>query len=91
MLWTSALAIYALFWALCLFLVLPFHGNRSGGVAEKVPGQADSAPASFRLGRVAFQVTLLSALLFGLYYINYVTGVVTFDDINPLPTPPSRG
>jgi predicted secreted protein len=85
--WTSALAIYALFWALTLFIVLPFHARSNDG-AEKVPGQADSAPPSFSFPRAALQVTLLSALLFGLYYWNYVSGFLTFDDINPIPAPP---
>jgi predicted secreted protein len=87
--WTSALAIYALFWAACLFVVLPFHSRRDPN-APHVPGQADSAPSNFSLGRVAVQVTLVSGLVFALYYLNYVNGFVTLDDVNPLPPPPSR-
>ncbi len=87
--WTSALAIYALFWAATLFVVLPFHGKRDPDAAL-IPGQADSAPSSFSLGRVAMQVTIVSAIVFGLYYINYVNGFVSLDDVNPLPPPPPR-
>lgn len=87
--WTSALAIYALFWAACLFVVLPFHARQDPDAAH-VPGQADSAPSHFRLGQVAWQVTLVAALAFGIYYLNYVNGFITLENINPLPPPPSR-
>lgn len=74
---TSIIAIYGLFWVMSAFLVLPF-GVRTAdeaGVA-KVPGQADSAPANFQPGRVVKRATLLAALLFGLFYLNYIYGWV---------------
>ena len=76
--WTSALAIYVLFWAFSVFLVLPW-GVRTAdeaGVA-KVPGQADSAPHVFRAGLVALRVTGVATVLFALFYLNYVFGWVT--------------
>ena len=75
---TSIIAIYALFWVMSAFLVLPF-GVRTHDEAEveKVPGQADSAPVEFRPGRIAKRATVLSAVLFGLYYANYVNGWIT--------------
>lgn len=81
--WTSALAIYALFWVMCAFIVLPFHARThdEAGVA-KIPGQADSAPAEFRAGLIAARTTIVSALLFGLYYLNYVNGWVGAEAIN---------
>jgi predicted secreted protein len=88
--WTSALAIYLLFWWLCLFLVLPFHARQRGECdVPLVPGQAESAPSAFSFWRAAGQVTLLAALLFGLYYVNYVFGWITVSDVNPF-TPPAR-
>ena len=79
--WTSILAIYFIMWFLCLFLVLPFHA-RGNQDAELVPGQERGAPARFHAGRVAAQVTLLAAIMFGLYYANYVNGWIGVDDIN---------
>lgn len=75
--WTSALAIYLLFWVMSAFLVLPF-GVKTHDEAglPKTPGQAESAPANFRPGRVALYTTALSAVLFGLFYLNYVNGWV---------------
>ncbi|RJF85321.1 DUF1467 family protein [Sphingomonas cavernae] len=75
--WTSALAIYLLFWVMTAFLVLPFgvKTHDEAGI-PKTPGQADSAPANFRPARVALWTTALSAVLFGLFYLNYVNGWV---------------
>jgi predicted secreted protein len=80
--WTSALAIYFIIWFFCLFLVLPFHARRAGEDSPLVPGQADSAPAHFAFGRVAAQVSVVAAVLFALYYANYVGGWITVEDIN---------
>ena len=71
----SILAIYTLFWVLSLFLVLPFgvRTHEEAGV-ERLPGQADSAPHGFSFGKAALRATILSALLFGLFYLNYIYG-----------------
>ena len=55
---------------------------------DKIPGQADSAPANFRPGRIVIGATLLAALLCGLFVANYVEGWVTPQDINFF-TPPA--
>lgn len=80
--WTSILAIYVLFWVLSAFLVMPFgvRTHDEAGIA-KVPGQAESAPAHFRPKRIALLTTLVSLVLFGLYYANYVQGWITTDDL----------
>lgn len=81
--WTSVLAIYALFWVMSAFLMLPFgiKTHDEAGV-EKVPGQADSAPANFRPGRVVLRATVLAALLCALYVANYINGWIGVDDLN---------
>jgi predicted secreted protein len=89
--WTSILAIYALLWVLSAFILLPFgvKTHDEAGIA-KVPGQADSAPANFRPGRVAMRATVLAALLCGLYVANYAYGWIGAEDINLFGTPPNR-
>ncbi len=78
--WPSALAIYFLFWFLALFLVLPFSARTSVEAGEAlVPGQSESAPASFPAGKIALRTTALSAVLFALFYLNYVNGWLTAD------------
>ena len=70
--WTSALAIYFLFWFLCLFLVLPFHGRTTDNATDTaVAGQDGGAPHHFPALRIALQVSLVSALAFALYYLGY--------------------
>ncbi|WP_419809525.1 DUF1467 family protein [Sphingomonas sp.] len=70
--WTSALAIYILFWAFSVFLVLPFgvRTTREAG-GEHIPGTAESAPHGFRPRRVAMRVTVVATVLFGLFMLNY--------------------
>jgi predicted secreted protein len=78
--WTSALAIFVLFWVLSAFLVMPFHVRTADEVGDAlVPGQVESAPARFRPLRIIFYTTLLAVLLFGLYYANYSVGWITAD------------
>jgi predicted secreted protein len=86
---TSIIAIYALFWVMSAFLLMPFgvRTHDEAGIA-KVPGQADSAPANFRPGRLALRATILGALLTALYIANYSEGWITVDDINIFGQPP---
>jgi predicted secreted protein len=76
--WTSAVAIYFLFWSLSVFLVLPFGvrtSDEAGG--ERVRGQAESAPHEFRPGRIAMRVTVVATVLFLMFQLNYVYGWIT--------------
>ncbi len=76
--WTSALAIYVLFWAFSVFLVLPFGVRTTREVGgEHVPGQSESAPHEFQAGRVAWRVTIVATTLFVLFLLNYTYGWVT--------------
>ena len=73
--WTSLVAIYFLFWAFSVFLVLPFGvrtTHEAGG--ELVPGQAESAPHEFSLARIAIRVTIVATALWALFVLNYVYG-----------------
>jgi len=76
--WTSLLAIYVLFWAFSVFLVLPWGvrtTHEAGG--DYVTGQAESAPHEFRLGRLAGRVTIVATTLFALFVANYHFGWLT--------------
>lgn len=89
--WTSVIAIYCLFWVVSAFILLPFgvKTHDEAGV-PKVKGQADSAPANFRPGRVAMRATILAALLCALYIANFMNGWITPDDLNLFGEPPTR-
>lgn len=75
--WTSIVAIYFLFWCFSFFLVLPFRLKSDAVPDVVIPGQAESAPPRFSFWRTAKWTTVLAALLFGLYYVNYVNGWLT--------------
>jgi len=76
-------AIYFLFWVMSAFIVLPMGIRTPDETGERlVKGQADSAPSNFRPLRVMLRATVLSAVLFGIYYANYVNGWVGVDSLN---------
>ena len=80
---TAGIAIYVLLWVLAAFLVMPFGlRTHDDAKAELVEGQVSSAPVNFNPRRVAMRATVLSLLMFGLYYANYVHGWLTIDSID---------
>ncbi len=82
MLWTSALAIYVLFWVMSAFVVLPMGvRNPHEAGAEIIPGQEQGAPANFNPRKIIARATILSAILFGLYYANYVNKWLTIEGL----------
>ena len=78
----SAIAIYLLFWAITIFVVLPF-GVRTADEAgqEGVKGQADSAPQNPMLAKKALWTTIIATALFALFYANYNAGWLRLEDI----------
>lgn len=90
--WTSIIAIYALFWVMSAFVILPIGVRTHDELGlEKTPGQADSAPGNFKPGVIILRTTLLSAVLFGLYYANYSYGWINRHSFDFLITPPATG
>ena len=85
---SSIIAIYALFFAMSAFLVLPFgiQTHEEAG-AERVPGQADSAPHVFSPGKIFVRALILSIATFGLYYANYVNKWITPDSFGKFERP----
>ena len=82
--WTSIVALYSLFWVFSAFLVMPVGLRTPDEVEGHVVGKghANSAPLNFRPKRIALRATVLGALLFGLYYANYVNQWITVQDLN---------
>ena len=79
----SILAIYFLFFAAAAFFLLPFGVKTAEEVGvEKVPGQADSAPHGFDLGRHLVKAAILAAIVFALYYANWSYGWITAEDLD---------
>lgn len=81
--WTSVSAIFFLFFVGSAFLLLPFGVRTHEEVgAEKIPGQAESAPHRFHLGRHLIKAALLGAVLTAAFYVNYVNGWITANDLD---------
>jgi len=81
--WTSVLAIYFLIFCFTAFLLLPFGVKTHDEVgAERVPGQADSAPHKFDLQRHLLRAAVIACLLTVLYLANYRLGWITVDDLD---------
>ena len=80
---TSIVAIYFLVWVMTAFVMLPFGVRTHDELGlEKVPGQADSAPANFRPGRLVLRATVIAAVLTALYIANYEFGWITAQDLD---------
>lgn len=70
--WPAALAIYALFWVMTAFFILPFHARKVRSVSTKtVAGEDRGAPPIFLMGWAAAWTTLWASAIFVLYYLAY--------------------
>ena len=79
----SALAIYFLFFVASAFLLLPFgvKTDEEAGT-PRVAGQADSAPHQFDLKRHLLKAALMGAVLFALYFVNWLNGWITMEHLD---------
>jgi predicted secreted protein len=80
---TAIIAIYFLFFCFSAFVLLPFGVRTSEEVGEeKIEGQAESAPHRFDLKRHLAKAAIVAAVLFCIYYANYVNGWITANDLD---------
>jgi predicted secreted protein len=79
--WPTIAAIYFIMWWTVLFAVLPWGVRSQGESGDVAPGTDPGAPSLPALGRKLIWTTLVSAVLFGIFYYCYVTRIVTLDDL----------
>ena len=72
----TAIAYYVLFWWVCLFAVLSIGLKTQDEEGDVVPGTEPSAPANLRIGRSLLINTVISGVLFGIWY--YTTQVLGY-------------
>jgi predicted secreted protein len=65
---TLGIAIYVVMWWTVLFAVLPIGVRTQAEDGSVVPGTPESAPTAPRLLRIVFLTTLLSAVLYVVFW-----------------------
>lgn len=65
----AGFAVYFVIWWITLFAVLPFGLRTQAEDEHVILGTVESAPTKFRAWRVVFTTTLVSALIYGAWYI----------------------
>ena len=78
----SGLAVYFVIWWLVLFAVLPIGLRTQDEDQNVVPGTVASAPTRFRARRIFLMTTIVSAVIYGAWY---VAGTYFGIDFNDLP------
>lgn len=71
---TFGLAIYFIMWWLTLFAVLPFGLRTQDEAGDIVPGTPESAPARPRIMRVFLINTLVSSVVFAIFWFGITHG-----------------
>lgn len=81
----AAFAIYFIIWWLVLFVVLPFGVRSQIEAGRVVPGSDPGAPQRTVMRDKLIATSVVAAVVFTLYYLNFTYGFVTLDDIPFLP------
>lgn len=76
---TTALAIYFLTWWITLFAVLPFGVRRQDEDGDIAPGTDPGAPAMAHVGKKLLWTTLVSGVIFGIFYVVYEYRLLPLD------------
>ena len=88
----SILAIYILVWIFVAFVMLPFGVRTHEEMGhELTPGQAESAPANFRPGKLALRAAVIAVVLTAIWVLNWELGWITRDHFEFLLPPSQRG
>jgi predicted secreted protein len=73
----SAIAIYFIIWWLTLFVILPFGVRNADEADQKLEaGHEPGAPVNPQLGKKAIATTVVSAVIFALFYWARVSGLL---------------
>ncbi len=80
----TGIAVYFLFWWLCLFTILPFGVRSQIESGEVEPGTAPGAPQTSHVGKKLLINTIVSGVVFAVYW--FVTAGLGFS-IDQIPSP----
>ena len=79
------LAIYFVLWWVVLFAILPFGIKTQAEAGHIEPGTEESAPIAPHLPAKLAATTVVSGVVFGLFYWIFVYEIIGLDDIPFLP------
>lgn len=77
----TALAIYFVVWWIVLFAMLPIGMRAQEEDNAVVAGTSASAPTRSHFGKAAWRTTIVSGVLFGIFYFVFVTLGYSFADL----------
>ncbi|AYG58795.1 DUF1467 family protein [Rhizobium jaguaris] len=80
----STCAVYFVVWWITLFAVLPFGLRTQAEDNHVILGTVESAPTKFRGWRVVLITTLVSAVIYGAWYVSSHYLGFGFDSIPPI-------
>lgn len=79
---TSAIVLFAVFWFMVLFVVLPIRIKTQGDVGNVVPGTHASSPEVMNLGRKFRITTIVASALWLVAFAVIMSGVISVHDID---------
>ena len=79
--WVSILAIYFILWWVVLFAMLPFGLKTQEEDGEVTLGTVSSAPGRPHMLRAMLRTTVVSGIIFAMFYVAVVYYGFSFDDI----------
>ena len=86
----TAIAIYFLIWWIMLFAVLPWGVRNQEESGEVTPGTDPGAPATHRVWHKLGWTTVVATTIFGILYIAYTRGLIPYDFLMAISSPPRR-
>jgi predicted secreted protein len=87
--WFSAVVMFAVIWVMTFLVLLPIGLRTQGEEGERVPGTPSGAPVNFRFKPLAWKVTLVSVVVWGLMFAVVKWGGLTLDDFGFFDLTPS--
>jgi len=82
--WTTILAIYFLIWWTVLFAVLPWGIKSQHETGEIAPGTDPGAPTVTGFKSKLIWTTIISTVVFAVFYGLYASHAVTLEDLGTL-------
>ena len=78
----SAFVLYAVFWFMTLFVILPLRLTTQGEAGTTVKGTLESAPENPRLKRRFLLTTVIALVLWGITVAIILSGRITMEDFD---------